>query len=80
MDGDGTYVSCSPWRRCLGGLKHVRVVACWLAGWAIVMSSSLGGAISRSVALACSFFSAASVLASEACALLGEQIGRDSEC
>jgi hypothetical protein len=33
MDGDGTCASCSPWRRRLGGLKHVRVVAGWLAGW-----------------------------------------------
>jgi hypothetical protein len=44
------------------------------------MSSSSGGAVSRSVALACSIFSAASVLADEACALLGEQLGRGSEC
>jgi hypothetical protein len=46
----------------------------------VVMSLSLGGAVSRSVALACSIFSVASVLADEACALLGEQLGRGSEC
>jgi hypothetical protein len=48
MDGNDVYTSCSPWRRRLGGLNHVRVVAGPLVGWGHRLSN---GAVSHSVAL-----------------------------
>jgi hypothetical protein len=67
-----------------GAILKVSSMFGWLpVGWqvgAVVMSSSSGGAVSHSVALACSIFSVALILAGEACALLDEQLGHGSEC
>jgi hypothetical protein len=46
MGGDGAYTSRSPWRRRLGGLKHVRVVAGRLSSWGHRLSI---GVVSHSV-------------------------------
>jgi hypothetical protein len=48
MGGGGPYTSCSHWRCRLGALKHVWVVAGWLAGWGSRLSD---GAVSRSTPL-----------------------------
>jgi hypothetical protein len=67
-----------------GAVLEVSSMFGWLqVGWqvgAVIMSSSSDGAVSHSLALSCSIFTVASVLAGEACALLGKQLGRGLEC